>query len=118
MSKFSLEDFVDYYVEAVLEAVQNNYAGLDAFYEYIFGKVSERTGFSKEEIKSLHHPFHWNLFLEKTSPLELVTPKKNGNNYEILIRKENSPLDKSKLASNVLGEYRTLLQQRLDRISK
>lgn len=119
MGNLSLEDFVDYYVEAVLEAVQKSYVSLDVFYEYIFGRVSERTGFSREEITSLHHAFHWSLFLGKDSPLELVTPKKNGGgDYEINVRQENSPLDKPKLASSVLGEYRTLLQQRLDRISK
>ncbi len=118
MNKLSLEDFVDYYVEAALEAIQNNSTNLDAFDEYILTRVFERTGFSREEIKSLHHPFHWNLFLEKTSPLELVTSKKGGNNYEIRVRQENSSLDKSKLVSSILEEYGILLQQKLDKILK
>ena len=118
MNKVNLENLVDCYVEAILEAIQKNYTSLDFFYEYVFSRVSEKTGFSKEEIKSIHHPFHWNLFLRETSVLQLVLSKENGNNYDVHVRPENIPLDKSKLASSVLGEYRTLLQGKLDKIQK
>jgi len=119
MSNLSLEDFVDFYIEAVSEAVQKNYlSDLDIFYEYIFTRVSERTGLSMEEIKSLHHPFHWDLFLDKTSPLELVNLRKRGSNYQIYVRPKNSPLEKTELTAGILKKYRTLLQQRLDKITK
>ena len=118
MSRVNLEDLVDCYVEAILEAIQNNYTRLDVFYKHIFARVSEKTGFSEEEIKSIHHPFHWNLFLKKTSVLELITSKENGNNYNVYVNPENLPLNKSKLSSSVLGEYRELLQEKLDKIQK
>lgn len=134
MSNLSLEDFVDFYIEAVSEAVQGNYlSDLDLFYKYIFKRVSEKTDFSIEEIKSLHHPFHWGLFLGKNSPLELIPPRKMESpegkelrqdfpwfaiNYRICVRSKNSSLEKTELAEGILKEYRTLLQQRLDKILK
>ncbi len=45
------------------------------FYEHVFKRVSEKTGFSIEQIISLHHPFHWNLFSKYNSPLKLVAKK-------------------------------------------
>ncbi len=117
MGNLTLEDFVDFYIEAVSEAVQkNNLYDLDAFYEYVFTMVSKRTGFSVEEVKSLHHPFHWYLFLEVTSPLELVNTGNIESNCRIRFRQENSPLEKIELSSGVLEKYRISLQQRLDNI--
>ena len=117
MSNLSLEDLVDNYIETVLEAVQvKNLFDLDAFYEYVFTKVSERTGFSAEEVKSLHHPFHWILFQGKNPPLELVPPRKMGNDYGIRVGQKDSPLEKSKLVADILNKYGVYLQKRLDMI--
>ena len=120
MDNLSLEDFVDFYIEAVLEAVKGNYlSDLNAFYEHIFTRVSKRTDLSKEEIKSLHHPFHWELFLRENSPLELISlGKMESSYYEIRVRSKNSPLEKTELATGILKKYGVLLQQKLDKISK
>ena len=118
MSKLSLENFVDCYIEAVLEALEKNPLNLNIFYEHIYGRVSEKTGHSRDEIKSVHHPFHWNLFLKKESPLELVTSGRGGNGYEIHVRQENSLPKKPELVSSVLKEYGTLLQKKLEKIQK
>lgn len=117
MIKLSLEDFVGSYLEAVSEAVQGNcLSDLNTFYDNIFKIVSDRTGLSVEEIGSLHHPFHWELFLKKNSPLELISPTKTERTYRICVRQKNSPLEKKELAKGILKEYRTLLQQRLDKL--
>lgn len=134
MNNLSLEDFVGFYIEAVSEAVQGNHLpDLDSFYKHIFKRVYEKTGLSVEEIKSLHHPFHWGLFLGKNSPLELIPPRKMESpegkelrqdfpwfaiNYRICVRSKNSSLEKTELAKDILKKYRTLLQQRLDKILK
>jgi hypothetical protein len=118
MSNLSLEDFVDSYIEAVSEAIQGNHLpDLDSFYEDIFKRVHEKTGLSREEINSLHHPFHWYLFSEKNSPLELFfLPTKTESNYKICIRQKGLSLEKTELVKGILEKYKTLLQQRLDKI--
>ena len=117
MIKLGLEDFVDSYIEAVSEAVQEKHlSDTNTFYEYVFKRVSEKTGLSREEINSFHHPFHWELFLKKSSPLELFGPVETGGNYGIRSRSKNIPLEKTELAKGILTKHRTLLQQNLDKI--
>jgi len=120
MSNLSLGDFVDFYIEAVSEAVQEHpLSDLETFYKHIFKRVSERTDLSREEINSLHHPFHWELFLKENSPLELFfLPTKTENNYKICIRQKGLPLEKAELVKGILKKYRTFLQQGLEKISK
>ena len=92
------------------------------FYEHVFKRVSEKTGFSIEQIISLHHPFHWNLFLEDSSPLKLAAKKnRSERGYAINVRnagQETTPLEKSALVSQILKEYSGLLKQRMGKIPK
>ena len=123
MGKINLEDFANSYIEAVLNLVQENHlSDLDIFYEHVFKRVSEKTGFSIEQIIFLHHPFHWNLFLEDSSPLKLAAKKNRGERgYAINVRnagQETTPLEKSALVSRILKEYGELLKQRMDKIPK
>ena len=127
MTKINLEDFVNFYIEAVfdvvqessLNSVQESYlSDLDFFYEHVFNRVSQITGFSKEKIISLHHPFHWSLFLKDSSPLKLVAKKdRSERGYEINVRnagQEVLPMEKSALVSEILREYGILLQQKIE----
>ncbi len=123
MDKINLEDFANFYIEAVLNLVQGNYlSDLDVFYENVFKRVSEKTCFSTAQIIFLHHPFHWNLFLKDDSPLELSAKKNRGERgYAINVRnagQETTPLEKSALVSRILKEYGELLKQRMDKIPK
>ena len=117
MGNLSLEEFADFYIEAVSEAVQENcLSNLDVFYEHVFTRVSERTGFSVEEVKSIHHPFHWCLFLKENPPLELFALGKMESGYGISIRQKNFLMEKEELATRILKKYRPFLQQKLDNI--
>ena len=119
MSNLSLEEFVNFYIETVSEAVQENcLSNLNAFYELVFAKASEKTGFSIEEIIYLHNPFHWELFLMDYSPLELVSLIGAKSGYEIRSTQKNSPLEKEKIAKCILEKHGTYLQQRINRLSE
>lgn len=119
MGSMSLEDFVSIYIDAVSETIQeSHFSDIDIFYEQVYTRVSGKTGLSREEIVSLHHPFHWILFLEKDSPLEFFNTGKKENSCGIRILEKNYPIRKTELVTGILQKYRTWLQQRLDRISE
>lgn len=115
MGDLDLESFADIYIDTALEAVGiKDYPTLDCFYSYVFREVSERTGFSGEGIKYVHHAFHWVLFLKNYSPLEIAHSQ--GINGLSRVRLKNNPLEKSKLVSHLLSEHRTWLKERMKNI--
>ena len=112
MGDLNPELFADIYVSAALEAVGvRDSPTLDCFYSYVFREVSERTGFSGEGIKYVHHAFHWVLFLKNYSPFEIVHSQ--GINGLSRVRLKSDPLEKSELVSRLLGEHRIWLEERM-----
>jgi hypothetical protein len=116
MEDFSSNRFADVYICSVLEILRNNNPlSAENFYNYIFSDVSKKTGFSEDEIKYLHHAFHWSLFLEENHPLEIFPCE--PRNEEYLVRLKDGKPEKSKLVENVLEKHKVWLEKRMERIS-
>jgi hypothetical protein len=120
--KISSENFADTYFSSVLEILQKEIVEkeqpsklrMDDFYKHLFKKVADKIGFSESEIKYLHHPFHWTLFLGQPPFLGLIYSKVFGEGY--LIKLKNGMPEKSKLISSVLEKHGKLLEARIENL--
>ena len=116
MRVLSLDDFVDIYLSSVLKSIpKDGLRSLDDFYNSVFQDVSKRTGFSTEQIKYLHHAFHWSLFLRNESPLKIGYLEKNDGDYKIGLR--NGSIRKDEQVSRVLAENNVWLESRLKKLN-
>jgi len=114
MGDFTLRDFAETYVGVALEAARNN-PTMNAFYIYVYTEVAKRTGLSSEDVKYLHHPFHWTLFLEQNHPLEMIdSPKSNGDSRARIKKDADVSPD---LISRILEKHGIMLEERFRKIS-
>lgn len=115
MVNSDLELFAETYINTSLEAAQMSPPlDMNGFYDYVFKRVSERTGLSEEDIKYLHHVFHWGLFLKSYSPLEVINPVTANGDPKIKIK--NNPPEVSALVPRILREHRVWLEERMKKI--
>ena len=117
MNNLRLEEFVETYIDSVIEIIKSNDSlGLNDFYSQIFGRVSEITGLTQEKVKYLHHAFHWSLFITRKPYLEIVVLKGNGGGDKVK-QKEETTLEKSELVKRVFGEYGLWLYSRWNNLA-
>ena len=118
MEKMNREDFAGHYVDAVLGAIKENHtSGLSDFYDYVFEAASKKTGFTREQLTLVHHPFHWALFTWGSKPpLIMGHSKVRGIDYYIGPRNKNFPLKKEKLVTLILKEHGGIIQEKLDKV--
>jgi hypothetical protein len=118
---FNLNHFANTYVRTSFEIVgPDTCINLERFYEALFQKVSEKTKCSLEDIRCLHHAFHWSLFLREYSPLLMVS---SGNASCPVINVQRGPAPwwrynfyTGEIASRVIDENRGWLEPRVKKL--
>jgi len=118
MGNLSSGSFADIYVDSALETItSNDLMKLGDFDTIIFKRVSEKTGLSEGQIKSMHHAFHWSLFNEPSSPFYLHYSGKAGDDWRIKPRNGSVP-KKTDLINYVLGKYGVWLENRFQNLKR
>ncbi|MBD3253032.1 hypothetical protein GF386_04835 [Candidatus Pacearchaeota archaeon] len=121
----SLEDFCRFYISTAFRIGGERYSEgpmpFDIFEDRLRIKVSEYAGISSEEVKYLHHPFHWELFLkDNCSPLSYVQstePDTDYRSYVELVR-DAEERDVSAFVRNVLENYQEFLGARIRNLGR
>jgi len=114
MQDIDLESLSRNYIDIAMEAAKENLS-LNDFYSVIFRRLTEMTGLSSNDILSIHHPYHWILFLEPGHPLKIVDPRTIDHGPRVRIE-ENVKIENSELVSKLLDRYGTTLKERIRKI--
>jgi hypothetical protein len=93
----------------------------DDFEDTLRTAVSRKMGISKEDVKYLHHPFHWEFFLKNqkregegyVSPFRYVQASNSEQSTKVKLTRNYDGLDIGSLVRLVLKNYRTLLEARV-----
>lgn len=89
----NVKDFIDAYLDSVIYVLGGKkQMAAEDFYSMLWGRVREKTGFTDEKIKYLHHSFHWALFCYDSSPMRYKSGMNNAS-YVVAV----TPPDKSQL---------------------
>lgn len=111
-----LMNFVDRYLDVFFALASDGLKlPVDKFYERLFYEVSLDTRLREEEVRQLHHPFHWALISEnRSSPFEYMQPKIPGDFPYIGVKRTINQNDKNKLKQKIVEDYKDILLSKLE----
>ena len=111
-----LESFANIYVGSFLEmADSRSPIELGKFYDTVFQRVSERTGLSAENVKYLHHAFHWTFFEHQAqSTFQIIPAEKQEWSQRISL--QGTLPKKSDIVSRAIEKYGTWLEARIKKL--
>ena len=111
-----LMDFVDKYLDVFFALASDGLKlPVDKFYEKLFYEVSLDTKLRVEEVRQLHHPFHWALISEnRKSPFEYVQPRIPGDFSHIGTKRAINQNDRNNLKQKIVEDYKDILLSKLE----
>lgn len=112
LMKIDLEKFVGVYIREAFKIAQKNLE-IDRFDEDLRASVSKKTNLTQEQVKYIHHAFHWELICNNNSILEYVQPSKNGENNFIRLKRPYKNKDIKDLKNLILDKYKEYLKARI-----
>ena len=106
MGKININKFVKVYVSATLNLIKKRKEmSHSEFEDFVWERVSEKVGISKEDVVYLHHCFHWTFFnREEDSPFRYIQPKGKGS--VPMVGLNGRKINKSALVNHILENYK------------
>lgn len=116
MSTLDLEEFIGIYTDSILFHLEDKKMNPESrdFYPAIFEDVSTKTGFSIEQIKYLHHPFHWAVFSNRRANIKSFIPPIAGETFSLSPENHDG---KSEIVAYIIKKYGSLLESRIRKMN-